>query len=367
MEPKHIKKGRWLLPVLLVLPLLLLILFFLLRSNRPFMNFWVFQIAGPFEQFCGRMWSIFPFSVVELLASILIAGSLIWLILSIVTLCHKKRWQQFLHRILALASVWLWITAIFYWLWNTTYCADSFSERSRLSVHPYSVEELASVTEYFAKHAAQLSLRMERDDGLHWAEDLDYCFDAAPDNFDAILNHFPFLEMPSVKPKPFFLSRLQSRLGFTGIYAPFTGEANINIDAPPFLLPSTICHEMAHQRMVAPEQEANFVGITACISCDDDVFQYSGYLSGLIHLCNALYPVAPERWQAIVQEYFTPEMATDWNDNNAYWKAMSSPIEDISDKVYDAFLKHNNQELGLKSYGACVDLLIAWYSPMISK
>ena len=35
-------------------------------------------------------------------------------------------------------------------------------------------------------------------------------------------------------------------------------------------------------------------------------------------------------------------------------------VEDRAGQTYDAFLKQNGQELGLRSYGACVDLLVAW-------
>ena len=161
--------------------------------------------------------------------------------------------------------------------------------------------------------------------------------------------------------KPLFFSRLQSILGFTGVYFPFTGEANVNIDAPACMLPATVAHEMAHQRMVASEQEANFVGIAAAVTSGDPVFQYSGYLFGLVQLCNALAPVDRDAWNAIVQQYFTQEMANDWNANNAYWAELSSPVEETAEQVYDSFLKGNDQELGIRSYGACVDLLVAYF------
>lgn len=31
------------------------------------------------------------------------------------------------------------------------------------------------------------------------------------------------------------------------------------------------------------------------------------------------------------------------------------------DQAYDAFLKGNGQELGMRSYGACVDLLVSYF------
>ena len=79
------------------------------------------------------------------------------------------------------------------------------------------------------------------------------------------------------------------------------------MDAPACLVPATIAHEMSHQRMVFSELEANFVGIAAAVSCGDPVFQYSGWLMGLIQLCNALYAVSPDLWYQIAAASFTPE------------------------------------------------------------
>lgn len=47
---------------------------------------------------------------------------------------------------------------------------------------------------------------------------------------------------------------------------------------------------------------------------------------GLIQLCNALYAVSPDLWYQIAAASFTPELSTDWEDNNAYWRALESPV-----------------------------------------
>ncbi len=167
--------------------------------------------------------------------------------------------------------------------------------------------------------------------------------------------------MESVRAKPIFFSRFQSRLGFTGMYFPFTGECQRKRGRPGLPVPATIAHEMAHQRMVASELESNFVGIAACVTGEDVTYQYSGYLMGLIQLCNALYDVAPQTWQAIARSTFTAELSQDWQDNNQYWAAMRSPVEDRAEQVYDSFLKGNGQSLGIRSYGACVDLLVTYF------
>ena len=219
------------------------------------------------------------------------------------------------------------------------------------------------MTRYFAQNAARLAGQVPRDGEGHFAADRETVFQTGPEVYENLTREFPCLAMDSVRAKPIFFSRFQSRLGFTGMYFPFTGEANVNVDAPACLVPATIAHEMAHQRMVASELEANFVGIAACVTGEDVTYQYSGYLMGLIQLCNALYDVAPQTWQAIARSTFTAELSQDWQDNNQYWAAMRSPVEDRAEQVYDSFLKGNGQSLGIRSYGACVDLLVTYFGP----
>ncbi len=359
METKEAKKINLLLPALLVFPLLLCGLFALLKGNRKWMDLWVYGVMGPLEQLLGRFWGLFPFSAAELLTALLLAGSVIWAVLALIWAIRSKK--DPLRRLLALAAVWLWVLAGFNWLWNAAYYASTFSQRSGLATSPYTVEELAAVTAYFAQNAARLSAQVPRDEAGHFAQSVKDCLKAGPEVYENLTSVFPCLAMRSQRAKPLLCSRLQSVLGFTGVYFPFTGEANVNTDAPRCLLPATVAHEMAHQRMVASELEANFVGIAACTSCGDAVYQYSGYLFGLIQLCNALYPEDSEAWYAVSEKYFTPQMAQDWNDNNDYWAALASPAEDTAEDAYDVFLKSNGQELGIKSYGACVDLLVAYY------
>lgn len=343
------------------IPLALVILFHLLKDNQALMNGWVFGVMAPMERLLGRLWSVFSFSVAEALIALFLAGNVIWIIRAVVLVCRHRRPLPFLRRLLALGCAWLWLWAGLCWMWNAAYYIPSFAQREGLATAPYSVEELAAVTEYFARRAGSLAAQVPRDSEGHFAETVPDCFNKGVDIYQNIAREFPSLNIKSVKAKPLLCSRLQSILGFTGIYFPFTGEANVNVDAPTCLLPATIAHEMAHQRMVSSELEANFVGIAASTSCDDMVFQYSGYLMGLINLCNALYSVSPQAWHDISARTFTPELAIDWQDNNSYWAALESPVEDAAGDVYDSFLKGNNQELGIRSYGSCVDLLVNYY------
>ena len=354
---------RLLLPGMILLPALLIVLFEAMKGQKSWMDRWVSGVMAPVEQALGRICALLPWiSVAEVLTALFLLGSVFWLIRAAVLLARERAAGRFLRCLLAFASAVLWLWAAVSWMWNAAYYASGVQEKSGLEVRPYSVETLAQVTALFAQQAAEFSTQVERDEEGLFSVSLEEIFGRGPAIYENIVKEFPFLELePSVRVKPLLCSRLQSILGFTGVYFPFTGEANVNTDAPACMIPATIAHEMAHQRMVASEQEANFVGITAAVLSGDPVFQYSGYLMGLVQLCNALAPVDREAWNAIVQQYFTQEMASDWNANNAYWAELSSPVEETAGQVYDSFLKGNGQKLGMRSYGACVDLLVAYF------
>lgn len=353
------KRRVWYWGAALGLPVLLMGAFRLLQQDRALMNGWVFGVVAPVEQFFSRLWAIFPCSVAELLVGSGLLTGLFWLVRALVLLVLRRRVGQFVRRLLALVAVCLWLLAGLDWLWNATYYADGFALRAGLSGQPCTVEELGAVTEVFVQRASLLATRVPRDGQGRFAVSVEECLRRGVQAYSGLEKEFSFLQLDSVRAKPLLCSKIQSALGFTGVYFPFTGEANVNVAAPACLLPATIAHEMAHQRMVAAEEEANFVGIAACLTSRDEVFQYSGYLMGLIHLSNALCRVDPMGWAALRQQ-FSPELAQDWNGNNAYWAARQSAVENAAEQAYDAFLKGNDQSLGVRSYGACVDLLVTW-------
>jgi len=70
---------------------------------------------------------------------------------------------------------------------------------------------------------------------------------------------------------------------------------------------------------------------------------------------------------------------TDWRENYDYWESqrrvetgvkfldniltnIAVTVSDSVDAIYDGFLKSQSQELGIQSYGACVDLLVEYFA-----
>jgi hypothetical protein len=157
-----------------------------------------------------------------------------------------------------------------------------------------------------------------------------------------------------------------SHLNFTGVYSCLTGEANINVDAPQMGIPSTTMHEMAHQRGIAREDEANYVAYIACMAHPDIDFKYSGSSMALQYCMNALYAEDPDRYFNLI-EYYSNEYRRDIESRSAYWQQFQGETQKIANKINDTYLKLNGQTDGVKSYGRMVDLLMAEYKQNIEE
>lgn len=162
------------------------------------------------------------------------------------------------------------------------------------------------------------------------------------------------------KAKIILNSKLLSYTNITGIYSPFTGEANINTNQPSTSIPFTILHEMAHQRGYANESEANFLAYLACINNKDIYVKYSGYFMALKYTASALSKVDYESFKDLT-ENIDDDVLKDLRDYSKFWEKYEGKTSQVSDNMNNVYLKSNKVKEGTKSYGKVVDLLLLYY------
>ena len=341
----------------------LLALFFALRGQKSVMTAAAERFSMPLERALGRLWSFVPFTGMELCwagAAVFLA---VYLVRSSVLLARGEYKREILYRrCLTLVNLALSLYAAFCLLWGVNYYADDFCDKSGISPAPVAYEDLVSVTRYFADQTALCADAVPRGADGTYAAPRAETLALAPTLYEGLYDEFPFLRIPvDPAPKPVFFSRVMSAMGFTGVYFPFTGESCLNTDFPAATFPATVAHELAHRRGVASEQQCNFLGVLAAVRSDDPAYRYSGWLTGFIHLSNALYSVDPDLWREI--RFSLPaSVDADLRASNAYWAQYEDkPVAKASDRVYDTMLKSYGETLGMRSYGAVVDLLVAYY------
>lgn len=366
-KEKRSALARWFLlcPVRHVLTAmfgLLIALYFLLRSNRALLYWLSDNFVRPWHRAASRLCSYLPFSVAELLIVLAVLAGLVYIIFCIARIIRRDgKLKQAYKLVLTAAMAFCVIYGGFCTLWGIYFYTADFEEQSGIHSEPLSKEQLETVTRYFTLLVNAYSDDVSRDENGVFNEPTDSFFDCSAHLYDAVSESYSCLEGAALATKPFFFSEILSRITFTGFFFPFTAEANINTDSPACLIPSTIAHEIAHQRGVAEEDEANFVAVLACLEDGDPVFCYSACLLAYIHLGNALYRADYEAWKANY-ETLSPGVVADLRANNAYWdKYKDTVVEKASDAVYTGLLHSYGQEQGLQTYGACIDLLVAYY------
>ena len=376
---RAVRLPRTVYIVICVFPAVMAALFYALRPAAGFMGWFSTGIAAPIRGALGFISTIYPLSLMEILCT----AAAVWLIYYIartvmVTVRRRDKLKILLKRLLTIVVVALYVWSAYCWLWGSGYFAAGFAERNGFLSTGVSTAELTAVTRLFAEKANEYAPQMKRDADGRYIGDRSEFFESSTDIYDHMFSEFPSLSGRLYRPKPMLFSWLMSRTGYTGIYFALTGESNINTRAPIFLMPATVAHELAHQRGVFAEDEANFVGIAASVTSGDPVYEYAGWLMGLMYLLPALSGADREAWIDVTGS-LTDEVNLDWQDNHDYWQsqktydtgvelldkfltATTETVSEAVDTVYDSYLRSQNQELGLKSYGACVDLLVQYFS-----
>lgn len=251
---------------------------------------------------------------------------------------------------------------LFMTLWGFNYHRQSIAVTMGFEVRPYAKEELYALTESLIKQANALRVhQMEDDQGVMTITGTyKEIFARAYKGYDVLGEQVKSLSGLYGKPKPVLASEAMLYTGITGVYFPFTAEANVNVLIPDLLLPATTLHEMAHQRGIAPEDEANFIAYLAAMAHPDRDFKYSGTVMALIYSMNALYRQDADLAMTL-RDTYSEGLSRDIISYSRFWDAYEGQATETADRVNDTYLKANRQEEGVRSYGLMVDLLIGYY------
>jgi hypothetical protein len=160
--------------------------------------------------------------------------------------------------------------------------------------------------------------------------------------------------------RPPFLVFLSLIWGFPGYLNPFTNEAQVDILIPKYQLPSTASHEVAHQIGYAAENEANFIGMLACMHHPDPYFKYSGQVFALRYCLNEIYLRDQNRFLKL-RERVRPGIFKNFKESQDFWNTYQNPLEPFFKNTYDGFLKANNQDGGIESYSYVVALIVNFF------
>lgn len=307
-----------------------------------------------------------PISLGELIVIISIISIIIYILFSIYKIISSiiKKNNKSLYNLKRFIFISLNIFSIVYFIfiisWGLNYHREPFSKIANLDVKKSSIEELEDLANNLLIKANDLRSNLTEDTKgvMTISEGYKEIFKSVQSGYNVASIAVPELKGYYSNPKGVILSEGLSYMGISGIYFPFTSEANVNISMPYSMIPVTAAHEMAHQRGFAREDEANYIAYLTCSLHPDDEFKYSGTLLGLIYSMNKLYEYAPEKHKALSSKY-SLGVKRDLKAISEYWRKYEGPVEKASSKLNNTYLKSNMVEDGVHSYGRMLDLLLA--------
>ena len=240
------------------------------------------------------------------------------------------------------------------------YRRTSFSEESGIIPIEYSAEELKEICVQLTEELNELSDQVLRNEkgimvlSVDEGEQAISAMRSLGEEYESLSGYYP-------RPKKLIVSELLSYQGLSGIYLPFTVEANYNGDMIPYNMPFTACHELSHLRGFMQEDEANFIAFLACIRDENIDFQYSGYMLGWTYCMNALYRMDDESWRE-VRGLLDKAIEKDLLANNEFWDHYEGVVSEVSNQMNDLYLKANGESEGVQSYSRIVELIAAYYN-----
>lgn len=316
----------------------------LARKTAWFGNWYAEQIYPWLSGIFARFFGLLPFSAVELLLYFLILAFIVY------GICHLGQWKR-------IVSATVFLLSILFFIYTANcginYYRRPFSDYLEYKAGKYSAEELERLLSWLTEQVNDTYIKIEQGDSWDIRREAVKAMERLGEQYPKLTGYYP-------PPKPLLISRILSVQQLSGIYSPFTVEANYNAEMIPYNIPHTMCHELSHLRGFMREDEANFIGFLACIGADAREYHYSGYLMGWIYAGNALSSLDRQAYTKY-WEKLRPEVWEDLRENTAFWDRFDTKVSKAAETINNTYLKANSQPDGVRSYGRAVDLMLAWY------
>lgn len=230
-------------------------------------------------------------------------------------------------------------------LWGLNYSRPSVSTQLSIGHETYDVKELVLLSNFFINRLNELQPKINPKQTYTSKEVREKSILA----YQKMQLKQPFFKYTVPSFKPALNGWATSTIGIEGYYNPLTGEANLNMKLPAWVLPFVACHEISHQLGVAREDEANLVGYLAAVNSNDVNFRYSANYNMLRYLLFEIRMKSPEDYEALYKK-ITPATLANFKAESDFWRKYNSQMSGYMNVAFDKFLKLNNQKRGIKSY-----------------
>jgi hypothetical protein len=312
----------------------------------------------------GRLWGLFPFAVGDFFLIFSFMWILVLLCMGIMSIFFHGRLRTIVKHVAKAFFAYLLVVLLVLTMnWWLLYHTTSMNGRLFPEGSSYSAKELTDLYSTLVLEANELVEAVPRDENGVVYSDIDISAEAIrlmkeqADTFPLLSGFYP-------QPKEMGLSAFFSQQYISGYYFPVTLEANINALMMEINDPFVTCHELAHLKGYIREDEANLIGILACLRSENAFFRYSGLLSALGYVESAIrdnpaceaYQLPVRREETYLDDVFLSSEA--WEDVEDQAVISTDVVSTVSDVLVDTSLKVNGVTDGKISYNRVVELLL---------
>ena len=337
------------------------LLYLTFMISPSFSDFFNRYPAAFLRAILAKISGIVPFSVAETLIMLLP------LILTVVVIrifkVSKDSLRATVKMFVSMIAVLSLFLSSFTLLFASGYRGTTLDKKLKLERTPVTASELDSTARKVLKELEELlpEIRFTYENGSIMPYTFFGMNDKLQEAYARASEKYSFIPKLKSTVKPVILSEPMTYTHISGVYSFFTGESNINTNFPDYCLPYTAAHELAHQRGIAREDEANFVAFLVCIESDDPYIRYSGYMNLYEYLLIALSKADKTLYGKLYRETNNWLLIENAAYSSFFEKYEDNVVSQVSGSVNNGFLQSQGQSAGSKSYGMVVDLAVAYY------
>jgi hypothetical protein len=311
-------------------------------------EWWTITIARYYHQSFAWLFSLIPFSLMEILVvswAVLLAVNFI----KAIRFAIKKQFTPSL-KSLQISMITLLVMTNLY-----VATAGMAYRRDPVMIPQYEEDvlytEYLNVVEFYAEQFNQSSTQLTFDEETgsvinpYSLEQLNTIIHDAFVNANLDSTYFTSY---STRVKPLLTSFLYREFHITGVHFAPSTEATINVLVPDALIPYTMIHELVHAKGVMREDDANLVALYVCLWSNDPYLQYSGYFNTFYALLNLTKYMGDSTAYGRVYQSLSQAIRRDYQFQQAYWENYDL-LDTFARWVNDTYLRLFGTD-GVSSY-----------------
>ncbi len=334
--------------------------------STPFAEWYSRSIGGAVLKIMACITAPFPFSLAETLLFVGAAGLIYCISRQIYSSVKKVSGRRFFEIKYNKLLVGVLLTAFSIYNLGFAPCnnRNTLAENLGLEVEKITPQQIYNTALICNSEIAECVEKGIRYDASHSSQN-PYSYGEMNEIFNSLYADFcystGFLADIDVPVKRFALSRFITYTQIAGIYIPYTGEANINTNYPDYVVAFSQAHEMAHQRGISREDEANFMAFLLLYESGDNYLKYACLMELYDYLTTALWEADTELYVDLMRKTNINVVKEQLAYYNFFADYRNDTISGISGAVNDAAIKLRGHSEGAKSYNMMVDLAVAYF------